>query len=167
MTKRTLTTLACLWACAFATATLAGAPNTQASPALGPAASAAHPGMTPPVDATAILAQRHKKPKAPATGKHQLVDLNAASRDELMKLPGVSAADAERIIANRPYKVKTDLVNKSVLPTGPYLALRKLVIAMPPGQGGKAARPATAKPAKPAKTASAPKAAASAPPAKP
>jgi competence protein ComEA len=59
------------------------------------------------------------------------VDLNSASRKQLMTLPGIGAADAGRIIANRPYLTKTDLVAKNVLPIGPYLSLKHLVVAMP------------------------------------
>jgi hypothetical protein len=48
-----------------------------------------------------------------------------------MTLPGVGAAEASRIIANRPYLTKTELVTKNVMPIGPFLSLRHLVVAMP------------------------------------
>ena len=43
------------------------------------------------------------------------VDLNTASKEDLMKLPGVDDATADKIIAGRPYMSKSELVKKSVL----------------------------------------------------
>ena len=65
------------------------------------------------------------------TAQHY-VDLNSANRKELMTLPGIDAAQADRIVANRPYLSKTDLVTKDVLPLGPFLSLKYRVVAMPP-----------------------------------
>jgi len=59
------------------------------------------------------------------------VDLNSASRKELMTLPGIDDALAGRIVASRPYLSKTDLVTKDVLAVGPYLSLKRLVVALP------------------------------------
>jgi competence protein ComEA len=120
-------------------ALLLAAPVWAADPGAPAAASAP--------DAHGALAMPHKK-KLPPPPPAKLVDINAASRKELMTLPGVSAADAERIIAGRPYLTKTDLVNKKVLPTGPYLALRRYVVAMRHGP-----LPKPAKPLKPAASA--------------
>jgi hypothetical protein len=69
--------------------------------------------------------------KRPAVVEHY-VDLNSASRKELMTLPGIGAAEADRIIARRPYLTKTQLVTKEVLPVGPFVSIRHLVVALPP-----------------------------------
>jgi len=59
------------------------------------------------------------------------VDLNRASRKELMTLPGIGAEEADRIVAHRPYLTKADLVTKNALALGPFLSIKRLVVAMP------------------------------------
>ena len=84
----------------------------------------------------AIAAPSPSGAQAPAETRADLavqhyIDLNSATRKELMTLPGVDAALAGRIIASRPYLSKTDLVTKDVLAVGPFLSLKHLVVAMP------------------------------------
>jgi len=55
------------------------------------------------------------------------VDLNNASLAELKTLPTVGDAEANKIIANRPYKSKGELVTKAGLPEGVYQAVRHKV----------------------------------------
>jgi DNA uptake protein ComE-like DNA-binding protein len=43
------------------------------------------------------------------------VELNTAGRKRLAKLPGLTGADADKIIANRPYENRRDLLRKGVL----------------------------------------------------
>ena len=83
--------------------------------------------------ATAVL-QGKKKPAAPV----KLVDINSASLQQLKTLPGIGDAEAKKIIAHRPYLTKTELVSKGVLPTGPFLSLKRRVVAMPPKKLAKA-----------------------------
>jgi len=43
------------------------------------------------------------------------LDLNSASQEDLTTLPGISGADADRIIAGRPYDSPNDLLSRRIL----------------------------------------------------
>jgi hypothetical protein len=110
----------------------AGATTPPAGPAPGTLGAPTPPPAAAPAAPHGSLAPRKKGPTIPA----KQVDINSASATELMTLPGIGAAEAARIIANRPYLSKTDLVTKNVLPTGPYISLKRHVVALQ-GKGGK------------------------------
>ncbi len=57
------------------------------------------------------------------------VDINGASKEELRKLPGVTDAYADKIIAGRPYLTKIHLVTHDVLPFAVYTAIKGRIIA--------------------------------------
>ena len=69
----------------------------------------------------------------PKAATARLVDLNVASRTELKTLPGIGDAEAVRIVANRPYMTKTDLVTKNVLTLEAYDALRSQIVVVHKG----------------------------------
>jgi DNA uptake protein ComE-like DNA-binding protein len=48
------------------------------------------------------------------------VDLNSASRDALMELDGIGEVRADAIIRARPFKAKTDLVERWIIPPSLY-----------------------------------------------
>ena len=48
------------------------------------------------------------------------LDLNTATKDQLLSLPGVSAAEADRVIAGRPYSEPGDLVTRRIMPKTEY-----------------------------------------------
>jgi DNA uptake protein ComE-like DNA-binding protein len=57
------------------------------------------------------------------------LDLNMASEDDLIKLPGIGAARAKAIIKNRPYKAKDELVGRKVITASVYEKIKEQVIA--------------------------------------
>jgi competence protein ComEA len=85
-----------------------------------------------------------RPPAAPTAGQ---IDINSASRDDLMTLDGIGEVRADAIIRARPFKVKTELVERRLIPEALYdkiadkVAARAAPVAPPP-------RPAAPAPAR-------------------
>ena len=61
--------------------------------------------------------------------KNDPVDINSASKDTLQALPGVTAMMAEHIITNRPYKNRSDLIRRHILPKAIYGKIDSRLVA--------------------------------------
>ena len=63
------------------------------------------------------------------TSKSALLDINTASKDELMQLPGIGDAFSQKIIDGRPYNAKNDLVRRKIIPQSTYDKVKDQIIA--------------------------------------
>jgi DNA uptake protein ComE-like DNA-binding protein len=61
--------------------------------------------------------------------RDRTLDLNRASKDQLIALPGITGERADRIIAGRPYESSQDLVTRRIVSQQEYDKIRDQVTA--------------------------------------
>jgi competence protein ComEA len=57
------------------------------------------------------------------------LNLNTASKDDLMALPGMTSAEADRVIDGRPYSAPDELVSRHILSKEQYDKISDRVVA--------------------------------------
>jgi competence protein ComEA len=60
---------------------------------------------------------------------HKAININKASREELLTLPGITDREADRIIADRPFNDAHDIVTRRIVTQSEYDQIRDRVIA--------------------------------------
>lgn len=78
--------------------------------------------------------QDHDPGKASKTSKtapspEARTDINHATIDELLKVPGITRSWAGRIVRFRPYRTKQDLLDRGVVDSSVYDRIKDYVIA--------------------------------------
>ena len=116
--KRTLSVLTLLVATSALVASMAFA---QGAPAAAPATPATPAKTTAP-------AKSEKKMSSKAVAA-PMIDINSASKEDLMKLAGIGDATADKIIAGRPYTSKAQLASKGIVTKAQYAKIRAHVTA--------------------------------------
>src|SRR5262249_27722024 len=81
--------------------------------------------------ALAMAAPTQAQPRATAAPAANLIDLNSASRDDLMTLDGIGEVRADAIIRARPFRTKGELVERRLIPEALYDKLTDKVTVRP------------------------------------
>ena len=96
------------------------APSMQPAP---PASASSPPAMAPAPSAS------HPPNGTPSPGS--IMNVNRASSSEMVLLLGLPKDVAERIVSNRPYKVKGELVAKNVVPKETFDMIKDRISVSP------------------------------------
>jgi competence protein ComEA len=91
---------------------------------------ASEPVVTPQSPATTTAPVKPAAaPQAATAPKAAMVDINSATASDLKGLPGVTDADAAKIVQGRPYKDPSDLVSKKIMSDAEFGKIKDRLVA--------------------------------------
>ena len=74
------------------------------------------------------LASLPAGPAAAQAPQPSILDLNTATLEQLIAFPGIGKQYAEKIIQNRPFHQRSELVSRKIMPSGAYLSIKKWLV---------------------------------------
>ena len=98
-----------------------------AAPAAAPAAAAPKAAVPKTVPAAAKAKTAAEKPAATKLAPGQKVNINAATMDQLIALPGIGPSKAQAIIDGRPYKTPEDIMKVKGIKGGTYNKIKDFI----------------------------------------
>jgi competence protein ComEA len=98
-----------------------------AAPAAAPAAAAPKAAGPKTVPAAAKAKTAAEKPAATKLAPGQKVNINAATMDQLIALPGIGPSKAQAIIDGRPYKTPEDIMKVKGIKGGTYNKIKDFI----------------------------------------
>jgi competence protein ComEA len=74
------------------------------------------------------MPQLSEKPRATSQPEMR-VDLNSASMEELLQVPGMTRTWASRIVRYRPYHAKNELLDRGIVTSEVYSRIKEYIVA--------------------------------------
>ena len=90
--------------------------------------------LSPAYAGFALLSQRAPAQLKAISAPDVRTDINTASVDQLLKVPGMTRTWAERIVRFRPYRAKNELLDRGIVSSAVYDRIKDYIVAHHPTQ---------------------------------